>query len=825
MNLFLLLGLLTGCNAVAQTNPAAEYQNIRLELIHGNLNLALKQADKDEVIYSSDLSWSMKFRLLEAEILSYQGLPSRVSKLLACDTLSYAAANDAIIERDILCAQAQAVIGNVRTSDHEIYKAKTLCTSTHSPLLGELLRMQALIADEYKNQLNASIVLYQHSLHVARASGDTFLESTDLLNLGMVAFERERFDEALDYFEQASALAQKIQARQVSEASMGNSGLAYLHLGDSMRALAAFIQAEKDAIEDGIVSDQATWLWDEGISYYRLGKPDQAEDRYKRALELVRTIHDFHTLAGLNTDVGFIFYERGQYSTALSFSRDALQAAASSQNRDATLKPLFLQALIATHRPDTRIAENQLMSVHTRAIGDSEISCAVEEALARLYAQDNQPGKAGLWYQKAINTFEASRETVKAEELRLPFFTNGESTYHDYADFLIATHQPDRALSLLDQGRARTLSEGLGQLPAQSRFQLITSLQPQQTAKKLNATILFYALGPDQSYLWAINSKQLKLFTLPKASDLESAIQSYSRSLFKSSDPLRESDSNATFLYKSLVAPAAAMIPANGRVIIIPDGALNQLNFETLIVPGMQSPHYWIEDVTVTNASSIRMLTRAAIQKHSPVRENLLLIGNPKTNGSGFEPLPHAAAEMLTIEDQFPQTARTVISDLSAIPSAYISHQPGDYAYIHFVAHGTASLLSPLDSAVILSPTPQHPESFKLYARDIIHHPLHAQLVTISACNSSGARAYAGEGLVGLSWAFLRAGAHNVIGALWQVDDAATPLIMDRLYGDLRVRHFTPDIALRNAKLALIHTTGVYRKPLYWGAFQLYTGS
>ena len=125
---------------------------------------------------------------------------------------------------------------------------------------------------------------------------------------------------------------------------------------------------------------------------------------------------------------------------------------------------------------------------------------------------------------------------------------------------------------------------------------------------------------------------------------------------------------------------------------------------------------------------------------------------------------------------------------------------------------------------MVLSAEPRHPDNFKLYARDIVHQPLRARLVTISTCYGSGQRAYAGEGLVGLSWAFLRAGSHNVIGALWQVNDASTPQLMDRLYSELQ-NGAAPDAALRTAKLSLIHSDSVYRKPLYWGAFQLYGGS
>ncbi len=97
-----------------------------------------------------------------------------------------------------------------------------------------------------------------------------------------------------------------------------------------------------------------------------------------------------------------------------------------------------------------------------------------------------------------------------------------------------------------------------------------------------------------------------------------------------------------------------------------------------------------------------------------------------------------------------------------------------------------------------------------------------AELVTISACRSAGARIYAGEGLVGLTWAFLEAGAKNVIAGLWDVDDRSTAELAGRLYAEI-ARGAAPADALRAAKLELIHAGGTYRKPYYWGPFQLYT--
>jgi CHAT domain-containing protein len=153
------------------------------------------------------------------------------------------------------------------------------------------------------------------------------------------------------------------------------------------------------------------------------------------------------------------------------------------------------------------------------------------------------------------------------------------------------------------------------------------------------------------------------------------------------------------------------------------------------------------------------------------------------------------------------------------------------------VAHGTASRLSPLDSAIVLSKEAANrdsanpdsadadsanPDSFKLYARDIIHHHLRADLVTISACYGAGERQYSGEGLVGLAWAFQFAGARNVIAALWEVTDPSTDKLMSRFYQEL-AKGAAPDAALRTAKLELLRGN-TFHSPFYWAPFQLYTG-
>jgi CHAT domain-containing protein len=178
---------------------------------------------------------------------------------------------------------------------------------------------------------------------------------------------------------------------------------------------------------------------------------------------------------------------------------------------------------------------------------------------------------------------------------------------------------------------------------------------------------------------------------------------------------------------------------------------------------------------------------------------------------------------MQKIQQYFPDAGRKVLEGKSATPTAYLNSSPEKFAYLHFVTHGTASHTRPLESAVILS---KEGDSYKLYARDIVQHHLSANLVTISACNGAGTRAYSGEGLVGLSWAFLRAGAHNVIAGLWEVSDVSTPQLMGSLYKELS-QGKDPAEALRAAKLSMLHSNSntVFKKPFYWAPFQLYAGS
>jgi CHAT domain-containing protein/tetratricopeptide (TPR) repeat protein len=804
------------------------FQSIYGDYLHGNLELARQRAfhaGNDFAAANSQpgSTWGLQFRLLEAEILLRQDKTKDALAILTDPGSALPAQGDLAIRFNLLSGLAHSRLNDAPRGSQELSAAHRLAEASHSALIADVLRAEGLLALDagHADQADAK---FHDSLAVARRSDNALVQASDLVDIGEDSLENNHFDQALAQLRAAADFAQSVQARRQLQLAMGNMGWAYANLGDFDSALAQFQQAEQLADEIGISRNRALWLQDAGLTEYKLGDLKSARRYEEQALQVFRTLTagaNGDQITNIETNLALLLHQLGQDPAAQRQIDAAAQNSHGSKDNNVLAYVQFVQGLLA-QRPGDADAEQTLLGARQLAT-DPDLRTDTEAALANLYAGRRLPAKAQLWYQRAIQTFEDKRAAVPDEALRLAAFGNGGAVYWQYAQFLIDSRRPEEALRLLDGSRARTLEEGLRLSETVHDASGKEAVDPRAIARRLDATILFYALGSQRSYLWAITARENRLFVLPASADIQSQVAAYQRAIEKSNDPVRVGTPAAISLYDMLVKPAAALIPADSKVILVADGVLHSLNFETLLEPTTGGFQYWIEHVTVTSASSIRLLAHSQDTASSVTAKELLLIGDPVAS-TGIEALPNAANEIQRIQQHFAPASQTILTRDRAVPAAYAHSAPDRYRYIHFVAHGTASRLSPLDSAVVLSAPPNRPEDFKLYARDILLHPLHADLVTISTCYGSGVRAYAGEGLVGLAWVFLRAGSHNVIGALWQADDSSTPLLMDRLYAELQAGK-APDVALRAAKLSLLRSPSVFRKPFYWAPFQLYAGS
>jgi CHAT domain-containing protein len=739
-------------------------------------------------------------------------------QVLGADGLPAINRNDLSLQRQIWISIASIRLHRYHEAEQNIALASQSCVDANSSICGELFNARGSLEVERGNYQQAT-PFFLKSLSIAHSQKDRFLEAWALLNLTQVDLLEEHFDEAIDRAERTYEVAKDIEAQRIMVTARGNLGWASYKTGDPEAALKLFLEAQERAKAIGSLVDEIRWLTTSGYVYLDQLDYRVAEENYRQALDLARKVDSKEQISDAITSLAVVTARVGEYDAASVYSDEAIAMARANNNRVDELYPLFTKGQVAAQRGDLEQGEKIFSEIVADPKVDPSLKWEVQHSLANLFVSQNQSKRAENFYRESLVTLEKARASLTHETTVLPFLSNASSLYEDYVRFLLSQGKTTEALSVADHARARTLAEGLGQLSKNDAV-LPARLKAQTTAQRAGGPILYYLLGARQSYLWAITAQKTSVYQLPPKAEIEATVHRYRKALEKPRDLTDNPDGLA--LYQTLVAPALPALAKASRVFIIPDGTLNALNFEALLVPDPK-PHYWIEDITVTNASSLRLLDHSR-PANQVAKGKLLLIGNPTAASTEFGTLPQAALEMDNIGKRFAATDQRVLAQSDATPAAYLAGKPGQFAYIHFVAHGTASRLSPLDSAIVLSKPSSTDDSFRLYARDIIHSPLRADLVTISSCYGAGSRAYSGEGLVGLSWAFLRAGAHNVIGALWDVSDASTPRLMDEMYAAIQ-KGKPPAEALRQAKLSLLHSTDSFRRPYYWAPFQFYTGS
>jgi CHAT domain-containing protein len=852
--LCLALACILACTG--RRSPQAAYDQAQATFQHGDLKRAQEEAKKGyDDFHAIGAEWAWKFRILQSNALISQGRGGEVLVLLASDPMT-PPSSELIVQKQRLEGVAYASSGNILEARKRLAEAERLCAASDTPACSGVVSLRGWMEMRLGDFLAAQRH-FELALTTARANRNQFLEAIALLNLSWSADEQTHFDEALDWANAARQISMDKDFAGIAQKAWGNMGWAYYKLGDPEKAEGMFIEARKQADKLGNIADQVLWLQAVGYIYLDARRFEEAEGSYQSSLRLARQITSREHLVNTLIALAFVSEQTNKLDDAKRYADEALAKAREDNNGRDAVYPQLVQGRVAARLHDTVTAENAFREVAQAKGSPVFLKWEAERSLARLYEDERQFDSANREYRAALDTFETARSELQHEDSRLPFLTNASRIYDDYIQFLIGRGKIDEALQVAEYSRGRTLTEGLGLLQKGTSFKLYP-LNAKGIAGRAGGTVLFYWLGEEQSYLWAITPQKIKLFPLPPAAEIKDRVERYRKAIIDQRESLQTASDDGAALYRILVEPAKDLLPRSlapkeegqkslaktGKVFIVPDGSLNSLNFETLIVSAPEpephsetqsepQAHYWIEDVTLSSASSLRML-QAFHVAHSKGAGSLLLFGDAIAPSEDFPRLPEAAIEMENIGKHFSSGQEQMFSREQANPAAYLASNPERFSYIHFVAHGTASSLSPLDSAIVLSraDAPKadsskagaEQDSFKLYARDIIHHPLRAELVTVSTCRSAGERAYSGEGLVGLSWAFVRAGAHNVIGALWDVSDASTPRLMDELYGELK-KGEPPDAALRHAKLTLLRSGAAFRKPFYWAPFQLYAGS
>ncbi|KXJ15179.1 Tetratricopeptide repeat protein 28 [Exaiptasia diaphana] len=199
-----------------------------------------------------------------------------------------------------------------------------------------------------------------------------------------------------------------------------------------------------------------------------------------------------------------------------------------------------------------------------------------------------------------------------------------------------------------------------------------------------------------------------------------------------------------------------------------------------------------------------------------------LIIGNPITgyvsrNGRTvtFSPLPGAEDEAIQISNIL--GVQPLIGSQATKETVLRRLQQG-VSIIHFAAHGSKEngqiALAPSKPTTYSSPAEE--KDCILTMKEVQESGIRAQLVVLSCCYS-GRGDVRSEGVVGMTRAFLAAGARAVVASLWAIDDTATNFFMLKFYSHLK----NGDSASKSLQQAMKDMREIYEEPMYWAGFFL----
>jgi CHAT domain-containing protein len=385
-----------------------------------------------------------------------------------------------------------------------------------------------------------------------------------------------------------------------------------------------------------------------------------------------------------------------------------------------------------------------------------------------------------------------------------------------------------------------------------------TNLSELQNIIEPATQVRMYVIGYSYLFIFCINKNSLEIFTRKVYPSIGDTIKKYRDCLILSSIKYSQQYREISYNLYNYLFPDNPNSDSIKNLVIIPDGKLGQIPFETLLyekhtgsIYAYQDYPYLIKKFTISYSFSASLfyqrMTKPTLSNaykivaFAPVftnenTKNVILdnrggqltidSGEKLTSiNKGISPLISSEDEVKEIYSIFDKNGYRSKALLfsSAQKDFVMSDSIRNYNIIHFATHGFVNSESPELSGIQLAITNKSKDDGILYSGDIYNLKLNAELVVLSACETGLGKISKGEGIIGLSRAFLFSGASNLIVSLWKVSDFSTSELMIEFYknilGKKDVNHsYSSD--LRSAKLKLIGNKE-FAKPYYWSPFIL----
>ncbi len=649
-----------------------------------------------------------------------------------------------------------------------------------------------------------ALSLLQRALDHFQATGDRHGAATSLTNIGNVHHERGDHEEARGFYERALAVREAIGDVPGTAAVLANLAVAHEFLGEHTKALAVAKRAQELFTTLGKRQDIASGRGN--IAVLRLKAGDEgAVEELDQAIREARWLRAAPLLVRLLRYMGMYRLDSGKPALALERAREAVRQ---------------VEALSAGLGGLGDATSASARAEHAAIYGIGTLAAVALERLPEAFTF-LEDGRAGALLE-ALGGRQAMDWSTLPAELRATEAHARRQHTAARADYETAIEgggldQRRKAAARLDvalQG-LRAVTERIqreAKREASVFYPRAAPLEEIQRSLAVDQAFVLYAFCLDEVIAFVVTRETARAVPLGAAVDLAALIADV-RLDDAEADPTQRIAQWRARLVRPLELAAATK-----HVLISPDGPLGYVPFGALFdVP-----------VTLTPSGTTHAWLRG---ERRPGRgSKVLALGDPDYRGV----LPQARAVYYRGRKLVPLPAtrkeveaigQTVLlgGDATEAGLRNALGKERSWRAVHFACHGLVDPERPDVSSLALSAA--NGEDGFLTSIDVLRLRIPTDLVVLSACETATGHVIAGEGIVGLTRAFMFAGAPRVICSLWKVDDEATQALMTKFYELWNPKDGGAGLgaaaALRQAQ-AFVRSREKWRHPYYWAAWVLW---
>ena len=637
--------------------------------------------------------------------------------------------------------------------------------------------------------------------------GDEDTVQTLRQSLGDVYCDLEDFERALSHLGEALSLSERLSDRAGTAQALGSIGLVYMRKRDYAEALSYLGRALELSEVIGDRLSVAESLGRIGEAHRMLGDRTQAIHFVERAVREARRLRTVPELVSLLSSLAHLRLDGGDYGRALVNAQQAVSA---------------LEDLLGGLAEDEG-AEAREQYADVFALGVLAAARLGEEAQALFFLESGRAGalldsldgrQALRWTDLPEAVRKAQNQaTERAAQARVAYegamAAGGYQLVRAKAEALDVAREELRDVAARIQREAKALA-GLYYPRAATLEEVQASLIPGQA-------LVLYGLCINEALALVLTAESARIVSLGDVEALRAACEA-----LDARDVQVDAAPALTKLRKMLVVPLA-LPEATTTVLISPEGALCYLPFGALFDP---------LSVAVTPSGTTHLL----LSEEGPVAaKGVLALGDPQYESEAHGPRREvqrgSAEERWSRLNRLPATRMEAngVGDVVLLGDQATERgfrvalkQQTRWRAVHLACHGLVDLERPTWSSLAL--TREGEDDGFLTGFEVLQMKIPADLVVLSACDTAKGRILKGEGIVGLTRAFMYAGAARVICSLWKVDDEATQALMLKFY-----ELWNPDdgnglsaaVALRRAQ-KYVRSHEKWKHPYYWAAWVLW---